>query len=198
LSANRAVNSEKTLYFLRCVVLTAIRAYQRYLSPYKGFSCAYHEHTGHASCSVLGFRAVRWYGAFTGLAVVRERTRLCGVAHRRFGNAPHRALHAQHGVCDVGCDLPCDAGCDMPSGSGITKFLDVLSCCDCGSCDWPQRKNRSSEQEKYVYIPPKAKSRTESSDTRPNGRASTVPDAGLPICAMAADDRHRLVGSDIT
>jgi uncharacterized protein len=169
-------------------VLAVICAYQRYLSPHKGFRCAYHEHTGRASCSVLGFRAVRRYGAFAGLALIRKRTRLCGVTHRRFHRAPSRPPHAQNGVCDVACDLPCDAGCDVPSGSGITKFLDVISCCDCGSCDWPRRRSRSREPDRYVHIPPKARSRAEPGDERPRDRAADLPGSKPPTGETAAAD----------
>jgi putative component of membrane protein insertase Oxa1/YidC/SpoIIIJ protein YidD len=42
--------------------LLAIGLYQKYLSPHKGFCCAYRTHTGRAGCSALGFRAVRRYG----------------------------------------------------------------------------------------------------------------------------------------
>jgi len=44
---------------MRKLVLAAITGYQTYLSPYKGFCCAYRVHTGRKSCSALGFRAVR-------------------------------------------------------------------------------------------------------------------------------------------
>ena len=45
---------------------TAIGAYQRYLSPYKGFCCAYRAHTGRASCSALGARVIRRHGLLAG------------------------------------------------------------------------------------------------------------------------------------
>ena len=47
---------------LKILALAAITLYQRFVSPRKGFSCAYRFHTGGPSCSVLGFRAVRRYG----------------------------------------------------------------------------------------------------------------------------------------
>jgi len=54
----------------------------------------------------------------------------------------------------------------MPSGTGLSKLCDFLSCCDCGSCDWPRRNKRSrSEKEKHVYIPPKARSRVQPTST---------------------------------
>ena len=147
---------------MRSAALAAIQFYQRYVSPFKGFCCAYRQHTGRASCSALGYRAVRRFGVLSGLALVRERTSRCGIAHRRFTLHSRPSLHAQQGVCDVGCDLPCDAncdlpchsGCELPSGRTFSNVCNYFSCCDCGSCDWPSRRRKSSAEEKYVYIPP--------------------------------------------
>jgi uncharacterized protein len=148
---------------MRRAVLAAIRIYQRYLSPYKGFRCAYREHTGRASCSALGYRAVRRHGVFGGLALIDQRTRRCGVAHRRYAASRCTRLHAQRGVCDIGCDLPCDVGCDLPSGRGLSRACDFLSCCDCAGCDWSDRKRKRSANEQYVYIPPRSRSSVEAS-----------------------------------
>ena len=135
---------------MRSVVLATIRAYQRYLSPYKGFCCAYRVYTGRSSCSALAYRAIKIHGALAGLIMLRERLYLCGVSHRRFAASRPRPHVKQRGDCDIGCD-----GCDVPSGRGIGNLCDFLSCCDVGSCDWPERKRRKRDQEKYVYIPPK-------------------------------------------
>ena len=151
---------------MRRVLLTAIRAYQRYVSPYKGFCCAYRVHTGRSSCSALGYRAVRRHGVFGGLALIQERTQLCGVVHRRRSKMPPRPLTAQQGVCDIGCNLPaCDLGCDFPDGKSLSKACDFISCCDCGSCDWPSRKRKDADKEKYVYIPPSSRPRDARSHT---------------------------------
>lgn len=93
---------------MRRLFLAAIRTYQRYLSPYKGFSCAYRGLTGRRSCSELGFRAIRRHGIRAGLAILRQRTHLCGVAHRRQPPFHASAFHSQRGFCDPGCDLPCE------------------------------------------------------------------------------------------
>lgn len=141
---------------MRSLLLAAIRAYQRHLSPHKGFCCAYRAHTGRASCSALGFRAVRRHGVLAGLAILRRRTYLCGVAHRRHAPVRHRPLPGQRGDCDIGCDLPCDSSCELPSGKSVSRLCDLASCCDCGSCDWPERKrNKKRDEEQYVYIPPR-------------------------------------------
>jgi len=148
---------------MRRLALLAIRIYQQYISPHKGFSCAYREHTGRASCSAVGYRAVRRYGFLAGVKLIRSRTHLCGVAHRRHrGQLPIPALHPQRGACDIGCDLPscdlpCDPSCDLPSFRGFSAACDFLSCCDCGNCDWPDwKRKKSRDEEQYVYIPPKA------------------------------------------
>lgn len=133
----------------RSMVLAAISFYQRYVSPYKGFCCAYRHHTGRQSCSMLGIRVVRRYGAFKGLAVLRRRLYLCGVAHRRYTPVGRvRAMGHQQGFCDVGCDIPCDFSFDLPD-------IDLCSSIgDCGSCDWPSRDKKQNNDEQYVHIPP--------------------------------------------
>ena len=120
---------------MRFLALLAITAYQRYVSPHKGFTCAYRLYTGHAGCSQLGYRAIRRYGVIGGISVLRERTYLCGVAHRRMAVAKTPRLRLQRGECDLGgCDLPCD----------------IFS--NCGSCDFGSGKE--DEKERRVHIPP--------------------------------------------
>lgn len=144
------------------LLLAAIGAYQRYVSPHKGFCCAYAAHTGWRSCSTLGYRAVRRFGAASGLAIIRRRTALCGVVHRRHAAT---VLHAERGVCDIGCDAPCDgpdlascdAPCDLRGGQLPRGLCDAVSCCDgCNACDWPSRRRKTGDDERYVYIPPRA------------------------------------------
>lgn len=146
--------------FMRRFALVAIRIYQRYLSPYKRFCCAYHRHTGRASCSALGYRAVRRKGVRSGVRMLRRRVYLCGVAHRRHLLASpsihRRPPLAQRGDCDLGCDSPRD--CHLPQGK-IAEAL--LSCCDCGSCDWPQRRRKKGESESTIHLPPKRKPKSE-------------------------------------
>lgn len=159
---------------LRTAALAAIRLYQTHLSPHKGFCCAYRAHTGRASCSTLGYRAIRRHGVLGGLAILRARTALCGVAHRRHLSTRLRTLHPQRGVCDVGCDVPCDGGCDGSIGEVFSNACDAVSCCDCGSCDWPDRRHRKHRQkERYVYIPPRARPRQ--ADPPGNSEPDTVP-----------------------
>ena len=116
---------------VRGLALAAIGVYQRYVSPYKGFCCAYRTHTGRASCSALGARVIRRHGLLAGGVLLRQRMKRCGEVHRQFHPTRPRPLAAQRGDCDVGCDAPGD-GCDS---------CDVCDGCD--GCDWPQRQRRN-------------------------------------------------------
>ncbi|MES2612170.1 MAG: membrane protein insertion efficiency factor YidD [Pseudomonadota bacterium] len=62
--------------------LAAIGAYQRYVSPYKGFSCAHRVRTGHASCSQFARRAIERCGLLAGLRLLRRRFVACAASHR--------------------------------------------------------------------------------------------------------------------
>jgi uncharacterized protein len=139
---------------VKILALYAIRLYQRFVSPYKGFACAYRIHTGRCGCSALGYRAIRMHGMLKGLSIIGQRTRLCGLVHRRHAKAAPKHHAYQRGFCDIGCDVPCDVGCDLPNVSGASKACNYLSCCDVGSCDWSPKNRKSNEAEKYVYIPP--------------------------------------------
>jgi uncharacterized protein len=118
---------------MKTLALFAISAYQRHLSPRKGYGCAYRVHTGHRSCSALGYRAIRKYGLWPGLQVLRQRLARCGETA-----AGVRARRAQQGFCDLGC--PCDLpSCDAPTDC-VGAAVDGLDClsCDCGP--WGPRR----------------------------------------------------------
>ena len=64
----------------RAAVL-GINGYQRYLSPYKGFSCAYRVHHREVSCSHYVKRVALEEGLLGARAKVRERFQACRDAH---------------------------------------------------------------------------------------------------------------------
>lgn len=115
---------------MKTLVLAAIRFYQRIISPRKGFCCAYAAYTGHASCSALGYRAVRRLGALRGLLALNRRLEKCDVAYRRYRPAP---MHAQAGFVDCDCDI-----------------VDCLPD-DCGK----DKKRRNKRADRDVVIPPR-------------------------------------------
>jgi len=146
------------------LALVAIRFYQRHLSPLKGYGCAYRVHTGCASCSHLGYRAIRRYGLWIGLPVLQQRLHRCAVAHARFGlhggrqartPPPGRALSGQAGVCDLACDLPCSAPCELPCAAPLDAIdWDCLGfACDVGDCCNGWRRKKVAKDDALVHIP---------------------------------------------
>jgi putative component of membrane protein insertase Oxa1/YidC/SpoIIIJ protein YidD len=57
--------------------IALIRAYQRHLSPLKGYRCAHRARTGRASCSEFARRAIARRGVVRGLVLLRLRLRAC-------------------------------------------------------------------------------------------------------------------------
>lgn len=143
---------------MRTLALLAISGYQRYLSPHKGFCCAYREWTGARSCSALGKRVIQRYGLFSGIALLRRRFDKCGAAAMRLADR-----RSQSGFIDCACDIPtCDLpscewpSCNGPAGGCSSGLRDLSTCGDCAGCDcgdW-KRDRRRQEQLKEVYIPP--------------------------------------------
>jgi putative component of membrane protein insertase Oxa1/YidC/SpoIIIJ protein YidD len=103
--------------------LRAIRAYQHYISPHKGYSCAYRCATGRDGCSGYGYRVIERFGLHTGLALLRRRLHLCGETHRSRTPAVNPRLHYQQGHCDLPCDLDVGgcSGCPFDFGPGGKK-----------------------------------------------------------------------------
>ena len=155
--------------FLQIAALKSIALYKRYISPYKGFSCAYRVHTDCASCSSLGYRAIRRFGFTQGLGILDKRLRRCAIAHSRYSTKPPMPSYrrTQAGFCDVGgCDV---GGCDVPSCDFPSKdcgpsrcnvsFCDLLNICN-GGCDRPRKK---SSDDDVVHIPPNSMRKEKSS-----------------------------------
>lgn len=115
------------------LALWAIRAYQRYVSPWKGFSCAYRVLTGGDSCSAYGYKVIARHGLRPGLALLQRRLDNCRARHRQYQAQQVKSRSARQRAQAGYCDLPgtdC-AGC-------ACDCADVASMADCA---WPGRSN---------------------------------------------------------
>ena len=125
------------------LLIYAIYFYKRFISPHKPSGCAFRISTGRASCSTLGLRAVRRYGALAGLVLIRKRTQKCGIAYRRYilGATP---------TSDLPCSLPCDS-CS-PDFGDLSQGCDGAASC----CDWPfgKKDKKKRRQEDDTHLPP--------------------------------------------
>lgn len=149
---------------MKRLLLASITAYQRWLSPIKGFSCAYRVHVGGESCSAYGYRVIERYGIRYGLHLIKRRLDKCSRQHRLHGDdsrigrhkARHGRFHSQAGFCDVSCD-GCDVaaigsdGCDIIGGA--CNVADACGSCDLGG--WGG--SRKNGDEKWVTIEPNSK-----------------------------------------
>lgn len=140
---------------LKSLALALIRGYQKFISPYKGFSCALRVYGGGHSCSRFGYDAINRHGFFVGMKLLHRRLAKCSWhAHQHKGACQSGHAHAQQvkpavrppvlsyagngrftrqgGFVDADCG-GCD-GCDVPS-------CDVPSCdlpsCELPSCELP-------------------------------------------------------------
>jgi putative component of membrane protein insertase Oxa1/YidC/SpoIIIJ protein YidD len=129
---------------MKRIALAFIFFYQRFVSPYKGFSCAYRIHTGGPNCSAYGYRVMQRYGFRIGMGLINRRLKKCGQVYREhlqpsLQERTGRGLrYKQAGFCDAGCDV---GVCDV--GDAGSCACDVLGACGDLSCDpesWWDRK----------------------------------------------------------
>lgn len=107
-------------FVIRTIALALIRAYQRWISPHKGFACAHRLRLGGSSCSQVGARLIRRHGLRKGLPLLRERLLRCGDVQCKA--APRYRPVSARGDCDCGsADLDCFADC-CECGSNCNLF----------------------------------------------------------------------------
>ena len=127
-----------------------IAAYQRWLSPRKGFRCAHRRRHGGLSCSQFARRAIARAGLGGGWRALRHRFAACAEAAQAMASL--RPYAARRGECDPGsgCDGCDSAGggdgdLDVPSGmcrgfsNGCLSHLPIPD----GCCDWRRRRQDS-------------------------------------------------------
>lgn len=85
------------------LALAAIDGYQRWISPHKGWRCAYAVHRHGASCSQYAEQSIASRGLIQGLRMLQARFAACRQAQQTL----HR-LHAQTGTWNCSSN-DCDA-----------------------------------------------------------------------------------------
>ncbi len=126
---------------MKIFALLLIRLYQRFLSPIKGFSCAYRVYTGGDSCSGYGYKVIDRYGVFVGYRLIQRRTEQCGeIASAHASSVRSKRFRSRHqtGDCDPGCD-----SFDLPD-----------LCNPFDSCDWSDSKNKKKKNKKSMKYNP--------------------------------------------
>lgn len=117
---------------MKTLILFLIKFYQRYLSPYKGFVCAYHKYTGRASCSTFGYRVIRRFGIWQGFSLLQNRLDRCANIHRQHQVSSLQKSHTQAGFIDVCCE-----GCNV-TDIGDCNTINISDCnpIDANHCEY--------------------------------------------------------------
>jgi putative component of membrane protein insertase Oxa1/YidC/SpoIIIJ protein YidD len=101
---------------LRIAAMRTINAYQRYISPYKGYRCAYGAVWGGQSCSRYAQRAIARAGLRRGLLLLHRRLHVC--AHAAILSAQSTAKEDADSVFGS-CNPAVQAGKELCCGSII-------------------------------------------------------------------------------
>ena len=106
------------------LALAAITAYQRHLSPRKGFCCAHRVQHGGPSCSEYARQTLIVYGLRQTVPLLRQRLRACREAARAF-------------IAERDDE---DNERNKPWWRQVLECLDIFGSCDAGcipdSCGW--------------------------------------------------------------
>ncbi|SOD29155.1 Haemolytic domain-containing protein [Variovorax sp. YR752] len=110
---------------MKRIALAAIDGYQRFISPYKGFSCAHRVLTGGASCSQFAKRAIARLGMRGGVLVILRRFSACAASAQILSTSQVHAAATPP-------EAPAGA-CPLWSRWGAKKMSGSWACCAC----WP-------------------------------------------------------------
>lgn len=145
----------RTTHFLTRVVVTLIEGYQKYISPYKGFSCAHRISTGSGTgCSGYGKKVFQRYGIVTGYRLLQRRFYDCrwhSEQLKRLKGVTPSYRKYQGGVLDA-CEVlsACD-GCDLPdchAGKKLGCMCDMLDCLPCDLLDTSGKKDKKFQDKR--------------------------------------------------
>ena len=99
---------------MRKVILLAIRFYQLYISPYKGYRCAHAVYYQGDSCSKAITKIIQRRGIWKGYQDIRNQFDRCSCAYQALSSKKKdkkRRRKKKDSKCDY-IDIPCDLPCD--------------------------------------------------------------------------------------
>ena len=112
-------------------ILRLIALYKRYISPHKGYRCAYSALHGGDSRSTEIAKIIRSHGTYRGLHLVHRQMINCSNAYEVLASKKRKNNHKQKGKDkkkkdkeNLACELPCHA---INCFSGVRVFFKVIS-----------------------------------------------------------------------
>lgn len=113
---------------LNKLALFGIECYQMYISPRKGYRCAYAVEYGGPGCSGAIKEIIQKNGIFKGKPLIQERFQNCREANKKRKKNYLANVGDCINPCD--CDLPSATSCEVPSCDCEASSCEVSSC-DC-------------------------------------------------------------------
>ncbi|MCF6236433.1 MAG: membrane protein insertion efficiency factor YidD [Gammaproteobacteria bacterium] len=103
--------------------ILSIKIYQKYLSPYKGYKCAYYMLHKTDSCSASVVNIIEKKGVFKGWSNIKNQFNLCALAYEKIKEEDEKNKDKKKGGCH-----PADClGCTPPSPVFHVKVLKNIS-----------------------------------------------------------------------
>ena len=139
---------------MKNLALLLISSYQKYISPYKGYSCAYRVATGDVGCSGYGKKVIGRFGIIKGYALLKRRFIDCKICKdeldkEKSHNHKKRFNHSQRGDCSgLDCAIG-DCGLPNPGDACLDLFgnaTDAIECCD--ACSSNSSENPDEDDKK--------------------------------------------------
>jgi len=102
---------------MKRIAILFINIYQRFISPVKGFRCAYGALHGDGTCSQIIKKIVKEHGVIGGRAKIRRQFADCRAAYAQLLEHPEwdKKKEKKERKCDY-CDCP--GPCDFPKACG--------------------------------------------------------------------------------
>ncbi|MBN2768713.1 MAG: membrane protein insertion efficiency factor YidD [Campylobacterales bacterium] len=108
------------------LAIQLINFYQRYISPHKGYRCAYRVYTGDVSCSEYAKISIQKNGVFRAYPLIKEQFAKCKCAHEALKKEKETETEKKKNSSDT-----CGSGVDC-----LAPCADILSYkhLDCDVC----------------------------------------------------------------
>lgn len=147
---------------MKKIIIYSINLYQKYISPYKGFSCAYGVATGKITCSCYGKKVFERFGVIKGYRLLKRRFKDCAICSNELKKrreeirklqSTYSLNNSQRGDIDAGCiealfDGACDFACDL----GCDKAEKETKECFCGSSDNIEVADDEISKKRHVKV----------------------------------------------
>jgi len=111
---------------MRILALVAITIYKKYISPFKGFRCAYGVLYDGNSCSTEIYKIISEHGIFKGFPLAKNQLNQCSTAYRKLSSGKEdntdesvkKKKPKKKEESNSWCDFPCQCGGGKGGGDG--------------------------------------------------------------------------------